>query len=375
VKRLSFDIGAVAPFVVDVPDEDTARVIEAEMDPYKPVTLAREPAVVLTPGDSDPAGFCDIQNPARDELTTASDGASLYLARGGSWLQLPDPDARPLTFAYGPGFPMWDALSTAVRPALQLSLPDRNAVAVHSAAVDLEGAGIVIAGWSESGKTETALAFMESGARLISDKWTVLRSDGELATFPMTVGIRRWVLEHLPKLKAALPTRARRQFQVAAAAAFASRPIRKRKAKGRVTSMAVSSIDRALRLGDRAALGISDLNACYGHPTRTQSSTPIRAFVILTTIPGNAIEVSEGDPRRAARRMARSALVERGDYYRLFERGRWAFPSRNGNSMDETAGREEENLTKWLDDVHVLEVRAPFPTDPRLVADAILDRL
>jgi serine kinase of HPr protein (carbohydrate metabolism regulator) len=58
---------------------------------------------------------------------------------------------------------------------MHLGLMRRDAVAVHSAAVEMDGQAVLIAGWSESGKTETALALMEAGARFVSDKRTVLR--------------------------------------------------------------------------------------------------------------------------------------------------------------------------------------------------------
>ena len=57
---------------------------------------------------------------------------------------------------------------------LQLGHVARGAAVAHSAAVVLDGRAVLVAGWSESGKTETALALMEDGARFLSDKWTVL---------------------------------------------------------------------------------------------------------------------------------------------------------------------------------------------------------
>ena len=110
-----------------------------------------------------------------------------------------------------------------MRPVLQLGHVVRGAAVAHSAAVVLDGRAVLVAGWSESGKTETALALMEDGARFLSDKWTVLAPDGTARVFPIGVGVRGWTLAHLPRLDAALGKAARRRLSVAAAARRAGR--------------------------------------------------------------------------------------------------------------------------------------------------------
>src|SRR5204862_272952 len=81
-------------------------------------------------------------------------------------------------FAAEPGFPIARAFGRVVRPTLQLAMLARGGAAVHSAAVELDGKAVLVAGWSESGKTETALALVEEGARFLSDKWTFVAEDG-----------------------------------------------------------------------------------------------------------------------------------------------------------------------------------------------------
>src|SRR5919201_20485 len=115
----------------------------------------------------------------------------------------------------GAGFEIAGRLGLAVD-----GLGDRDAaaVAVHSAAVAIDGRGVLVAGWSESGKTETALALVERGASFVSDKWTVVGDDGTAAAFPITVGVRGWTLAHLPRLRAALGGAPRARLRAAGAA-------------------------------------------------------------------------------------------------------------------------------------------------------------
>src|SRR5213078_1415247 len=152
--------------------------------------------VILEPLDErDAPTNAERQNPARDGVVSATHEGRLFVVAGERPCSIPDVLADgPARFAVQDGFPLSAVWGPGVRAALHLKLPARGAVAVHSAAVELDGGGIAVAGWSESGKTETALALMEMGARFLSDKWTVLADDLTASVFPIGVGIRGWVL-------------------------------------------------------------------------------------------------------------------------------------------------------------------------------------
>jgi hypothetical protein len=77
------------------------------------------------------------------------------------------------------------------------------------------------------------------------------------------------------------------------------------------------------------------------------------------------------DPDWAARRLARSSAFERRAAFELYERRRYAFPDTQSASLEEVVRREETVLERAFGNALVLDVRAPFPTDPRPVAEAI----
>ncbi|MEA2184887.1 MAG: hypothetical protein QOF69_4072 [Solirubrobacteraceae bacterium] len=368
--------GPVALGVTESVEESSRRFVASQMDPFPGAPSTADPDVLIDAGPS-PA-ITEIQNPANDGLVTGSDGDALYVRAGDGWCRLPATGRTggPARFVLSGGFPLWRVFKTVMRPAIQLALLPAGAVAVHSASVEFEGAGIVVAGWSESGKTETALALMESGASFLSDKWTVWDAGAQLSAFPIGVGIRRWVLPYLPRLRGSLTRAARAQFAAAGAADRATRPLRGGRRGGRLAGLAGEAMDRAVALADRAALTPTELRAAYGQTDDPARRVRAGCIVLLANVATDEVSVQETDPAVAAARLARSGAYERRVWFALQERARFALPAAAaGPTMEEVVERERALLGPLLASTRILTVRAPFPTDPRRVASAIRDRL
>jgi hypothetical protein len=371
---MRFDIGGHVGFAVIDSDEAVLRRVRGLMDPYASGDAgeASPDVVVEATDDVRTNALLDIQNAAGDTVVTASDGDRLYLLEGGRRCVVPTFDRDGLArIRYEAGFPVWRIFGSLIRPALQFALLDRGAAALHSASVELDGSGIVVAGWSETGKTETALAFMELGARFVSDKWTIVDAERRLACFPISVGVRRWVLDYLPRLKRSLPRAARAQLLMAGLASSITSPIRRARPRGRMGEVAVEATERAVALADRAALRPSEVSAAYGQallPTTATAST----LALLTTVPDDKVSAREADAAWAARRLARSATYERRPFFDLYRRSRFAFVGSEGTFPEDVERREASFFANVLRDVQILDVHAPFPADPHRVADAIL---
>jgi hypothetical protein len=318
----------------------------------------------------------DLQRDAGDGLLTGTDGHAFSLIVGGRRCTIPgSPEEDPARFAYEPGFPLSAVYPLAVRPALHRALVRNGAAAVHSATVVLDGGGVVVAGWSESGKTETALGLAEEGAEFLSDKWTILGPDRTVAAFPMRVGVRRWVLPHLPKLRARLSTGARAQMLVAAVAGAAARPLRRLDGHGGAAGRVAVMSERAVALADRAALALTEIADVYGSAEALTAPVPLRALVLLTTVPeAEGISVRPADLDWVTRRLADTAAFERRGYDSLFERARYVLPDRRPDGSVASAA-EQALLGRLLAGVPLWEVRTPFPADPRRVARAVLAEL
>lgn len=375
--RRCFDLAGRATLVLDGLDDDALDTVASELDPFAPGTATGDADVVLAARlRAGPTQLLELHNAAGDGTVTGWDGDTLHLRLGDRWCRLPDLlGGGPLRFELEAGFPLSRAFAGLVRPALQIALLRRGHVAVHGTAVELDGRAIVVAGWSESGKTETALALMERGAGFVSDKWTVVGEDGTLTAFPIGVGVRRWVLPHLPRLRAAIPRSARAQFVAAAVADASSRPLRTR-ARGRVGGLLGDAAAHAVALADRAALSPTQLRDAYGQVDDPARRVPAGCFAMLLNVDADAVHVEAADPAWAAERLARSAVVERRSWFGLQERARFAAPGRAvDEDVERIVARERALLEPALAAARVLVVRAPFPVDPRQTADAIAREL
>jgi hypothetical protein len=371
-----FDLAGHATLAVLDSSERTRRAVRSLMDPYEPVAASGETADIVLEARQGPGRpLVDIHNPAGDAAVTASDGRDFYLVRAGLTCSLPAIwDGTPARLGYEPGFPIWSVFASVVRPAIHLALLERAGVAVHSASVAIDDRGIVVAGWSESGKTETALALLELGGRFVSDKWTILDAQQRIAPFPISVGVRRWVLPFLPTLRSSLPRRARAQLALAGLFDRASRPVRRRSPRPGARAFALAALERSVGLLDRAALTPRELAKAYGQPEPVRN-VETAAFALLTPTARDDVKAAPADPTWVARRLVRSAAFERRGFFELYRRARYAFPERDGDLEREIERREERFLLEALSGTTLLDVRAPFPTDPRRVADAIVGRL
>jgi hypothetical protein len=157
----------------------------------------------------------------------------------------------------------------------------------------------------------------------------------------------------------------------AAIASAVARPLRGMRRVGRVGSVFVDGIEEAVRRADRAALSPSQLRSAYGEPMEAAWTAPVGAVAVLTTVPDRqGISVQDAEPGWAAGRLARAAAFERRGLFELYDRARYAL-SDHASPRAESERADERLLNTLLPQVRVLDVRAPFPTDPRRVAAAI----
>ena len=334
----------------------------------------RPPDVVLAPSIDDDHPIVEEQRAADDRLTTTTDGRRLFVLADDLRCSIPDAlEPGPVRFDHDPGFPLWRIFRSAVRPAMHVGLAAAGqGVAVHAASVTIDGGAIVVAGWSESGKTETALGLMERGASFLSDKWTLVGADSQASAFPISVGIRRWVLAYLPTLRSSLTRSARVQFTAARFAAPILDRVAGMPARSRSRGFIADGAAQAAAIGDRAAFEIDELRAAYGQTDDPERMAPVRLVVALQTIRGRDIRVRPADPAEVAARLARSAAYERRHYFELLQRAGYAMPGRPASVLERAINADELILRTVLEQVPVVVVEAPFPTDPRPVADAIL---
>jgi hypothetical protein len=374
VSRTTFDIAGILSVGLDDEEAATRKVVISELDPYPPRQSDAGPDLRI---ERAPAGWqpdiVEIQGLAGDGWVSASDGRSMYAVVDGRVASIPDPwSGGDLHVTYQPRFPIAQVFSSLIRPTMQAGLLLRGAATVHAASVELDGSAVLVAGWSESGKTETALALMERRARFLSDKWTILSTDGTAAAFPISVGVRRWVLPYLPTLRGALPRRSSARFAVAGLARTLVTPVVRNLGRGRLAGLVGQAAHQGLALADRVALTPTELRHAYGQQHDATRRLPVRMVVLLTTVPqGRGPRAHAADREWAVERLVRTAALERRAFFAWRERSGYAFPSHAADSTG-WIDRERELLHEALRSVELVQVDAPFPTDPGPVADVVL---
>lgn len=353
-----------------------ARAVTRAFAPYPPRRdLIGTIGVAIEPRPEAPT-FTDIEGPAGDGLATAYDGERAYVLRGRHACVVPDPLRDvPATFGYTPGFPMHELVRSYVRTAVSLVGLRTDAVVVHASAVSIEGRAVLLGGWSESGKTETALALAEAGAEFISDKWTIVLADGSVRPFPASVGVRRWVLPYLPKLRACLPRAARIQLTGATALSVVAQPLR-RSFRSPALQEVSSGSKRLVEMADRSALSVEQIRAAYGTIGDVTKPVPLGLVVLLSTVaPGARPNAAPADPGVVAERLARAAAFERRAYFAVTERVLYGGANRDRTDGPTVAGIEERLLRARLANARVMEIRTPFPSDPRRAVESIAGSL
>ncbi len=369
-----FDLHGLVSLVINDDREHIFRDLDSQLDPYEPSIGPVPPHadIVLSPNtDMVPRSLCDVHGPAGDGRRTGSDGRSCYLLHGTSRFELPRvyPGDGQVSLSYDPDFPLWEALAELVRPLLQLGTLKHGAITVHGATVEVEGGGLLVCGWSESGKTETALALAEQGGRFISDKWTILDGGRRLHAFPVSVGIRDWVLEYLPRLRAHLRASQRARLRVARTVRRPLPLLTRRPT--RVGTALESQLDRAFTLASRLSLRQTEVGAIYGSPDDPRRTPPLKTLVMLTTVSTDEVTVRPATAAWAAERLGRTGAYERRTLYELDARVRYADANPGPSRLASVRDHETELLRNLLEGVQVLEVMAPFPADPRRVANAL----
>jgi hypothetical protein len=287
-----------------------------------------------------------------------------------------------LEIEIGSDTPAWAMLRDLARPGIQVAGIAGGTVVMHAAAVQLDGRAVLISGWSESGKTEVALALTEAGATFVGDKWTIVapapRSDGaadqigttEVWPFPVRVGIRDWVLPFLPRLSDGIGGRRLARVRAGGTAGSAARRVASSVAGRPALDAVLGPLGELAGLAGTIRLPISEIQRIHGQAHEGAGGTPLGAVIVLTTTAaGEPATARELPAAEAARRLARSAAYERRGYHLIGERTGFHGPSPiPGFDIVE---RETEAIRAAIENVPVLEVRAPFPSDPNDAARAI----
>jgi hypothetical protein len=362
VETADFDLhGLVGLRVVDATPSDLA-VVRRQLG-HAGTTLDREPDLTIR--------FVERLAPSPLTLVgvgeSGYDDESFYLlqAKGGSRRRTRMPFDR-----LGPGAEIVCERGIPAVPHLlatiNLVMLTRDVLPLHATALEVDGAGVLVTGWSKGGKTETLLAVTTHGARYVGDEWVFLPPDGRMLGLPEPIRLWAWQLAQRPDLLASRTAAERRRLRTWATVARIADGVADRswKVSGPVRRIAPA-------LGRQAYLQVppADLFGADG----IVSSAPLDAVVLVLSHEAPQTAVHQVQPGEIARRMAASLAEERAPlmvHYRQFQ---YAFPDRSSPLLESAGELEAHLLAERLDHVPSAKVTHPHPCDVHELGQAVLD--
>jgi hypothetical protein len=357
-----FDLhGLVGVRVLDATPSDVA-VVRRQLG-HRETTLERDPDLTIR--------FVDRLAPTPLTLVgvgeSGYDDDAFYLlqAKGGSPLRTMLPFDR-----LGPGAEIVCERGIPAVPHLlatvNLVLLTRDVLPLHATALEVDGMGVLVTGWSKGGKTETLLAATSHGARYIGDEWVHLPPDGRMLGLPEPIRVWAWQLAQRPDLLASRPASDRRRLRTWATVARIADIAAERSWAG---SAAARRIAPALSRQAYLQVSPADLFGASGMLT----SARLDAVVLVLSSEASETVVLPTRPGEVSRRMAASLAEERAPLMVHYRQFRFAFPDRSCSLLESAGDLEARLLAERLDHVPSAKVTHPHPCDVHELGRAVLD--
>jgi len=240
----------------------------------------------------------------------------------------------------------------------------KGVLPLHASAFRIGARTVLVTGWSKSGKTESLLAALGSGAGYVGDEWIYLTPDGQLFGVPEPIRVWAWHLDQLPELWEARTGTERRRLRGWRLAA--------RLAAGIAAHEELPGAALA-----RRAAPILSRQACVRIPPeqlfgeRMQATAALDSVVLLLSHDGADTTVSAAGPTEVSERMSASLAEEREPFMAHYRQFRFAFPDCRSAVVDSAVRREAELLRALFDERPAAKVAHPYPCDLKALGDAV----
>jgi hypothetical protein len=242
-------------------------------------------------------------------------------------------------------------------PILNLTLLAKGVIPLHASAFVHEGTGIVVTGWSKSGKTEALLAFGSRGAEYVGDEWIYLAPDGSrVYGIPQPIRIWDWHLRQLPQYQALIARGDRARLRALELLLPPGRVLQ-RIGHGR---HAPARAFRRLEPLVRSQLHVDvEPERLFGPLGELSTAFDRLFFLVSRDTPG--VDVAPIDPLEVAERMVFSLQHERLDFMAYYLKSRFAFPDAASPVVERAEELQREALLQALSGKRAYVVHHPYP--------------
>jgi hypothetical protein len=239
---------------------------------------------------------------------------------------------------------------------INLTMLNKGILPVHASAFVYNRSGVLVNGWPKGGKTGMLLAFMNRGAKYISDDWVYISSDdSRMHGLPEQIQIRDWYLQFLPQYQAVTAGRKRLKMRLL-------------KLLHSITSKLSGSNRQGLpaKLLRRINLGVERQLSIHVHPhtlfgeESCISSGHLNKVFLAVTQEQPGIMVRPAQHQAAIRQINSQLLYEQQtlmSYYLMF---RFAFPEKTNRIIDQYETLQYQLLDRILADKEIYNMYHPF---------------
>jgi hypothetical protein len=251
---------------------------------------------------------------------------------------------------------------------INLAALGNGALPVHASAFRHAGKGVLVAGWSKGGKTETLLAFLANGAEYIGDEWIYLADGGHrMYGIPEPIRVSDWHLDDLPADTRRLSLRKRLRL---ATLRYLTNGLMALAGSGRADPAWKQLVRRLANLVEgQRHVHIAPRESFGARFGGLEASLDKVIFVGCHS--SSAITTRRVSGKEVAARMAFSLQEERSRFTSYYRRFRFAFPDRDNPLIDGAEQLEREGLRKALEDKECHEVLHPYPVSIPALFDAV----
>lgn len=247
-------------------------------------------------------------------------------------------------------------------PLVNLIASSKEILPLHAAAFVLEGLGVLVTGWSKSGKTETLLTFAGQGARYLGDEWVYLHPGGLMSGLPEPMRVWSWHLRELGHRAPRLPLRTRAGLAALDVAVTGGSELDERLPGWMRRLRFLAAKQRNVRLPPQRLLPVAERGN-------------LDVVVLTESHDRDEIIVEPIDVEEVASRAATMLPVERAPLLEAYDVYRYAFPGRRCDLIDTAPERERSLLSERLAGRPALLVRHPYPFRFEAMARALRPHL
>ena len=241
---------------------------------------------------------------------------------------------------------------------LNLTLLQKDVVALHASAFRFHDQGILVTGWAKGGKTEALLSFARHGAEYVGDEWIYLTADGKsMYGIPENIRLWDWHLDNLPHLKPELGFEKKMLFSTIHSLERFERIL---PAKGPGNVPPVKFLREALPAFKRQLNVQLPPRTIFEKCSETFSARPEKVFLLLSHA-SQEYRVEEIEAADIARRMVASLKFEFTRFMEHYHAFRFAFPDRVNQLIENASTRQYELLECALAGKTAYCVRHPYP--------------